>query len=116
MALQVRELSDDEVTRMFPQRGQMDLSEYESIFDGAYPGKGFEVSNDGMSTRALKRRLGLAVKAALGPGHTLKYKPGPKGDASVAFVVKAPHVSDNGHAENGVSPRRRSRRRALAAV
>src|SRR5215471_2990384 len=113
MALQVRSLSDDEVTRMFPQRGQMDLSEYEAIFDGAVPGKGFEVSNDGMSSRALKRRLGQAVKQALGAGYALRYKKSEPDATTLAFVVKAPPVPTNGsaHAAEGEVPTRRSRRR-----
>jgi hypothetical protein len=119
MVLQVRSLSDEEVTRMFPQRGQMDLSEYEAIFDGAEPGKGFEVSNEGMSSRALKRRLGQAVKQALGSGYSLRYKKAPQDATTLAFVVKAPPAppvnAETNHVNGETLPPTRRRRRRVPA-
>lgn len=83
----VRRLSDAEATQLFPQRGHMDLAEYEAIFDEAEPGQAFEVDRDGLSERALKRRLGQSVKRVLGPNAQLRYRVSTD-QTTLAFKIK----------------------------
>lgn len=62
MPLQIRKLDADETARIFPRRGQMDLSEYADALRNLTPGDAAEVPLEGLSNRALKRRLGQAAK------------------------------------------------------
>lgn len=62
MALQVRKLTPEESSRLFPKRGQIDLAEYTSALNRLQPGDAAEVRLGSLSARALKRRLGQAAK------------------------------------------------------
>ncbi len=62
MAVQIRKLAPEEAAKAFPRRGQMDLSEYIDALRALRPGEAAEVDLGGLSTRALKRRIGQAAK------------------------------------------------------
>lgn len=62
MPLQMHKLTADEVARRFPQRQQMDLSEYVEALQDFGPGDAGSVDLDGDSPRALKRRFGVAAQ------------------------------------------------------
>lgn len=87
-----RRLTIEEAGKVFPTRGQMDLSDYEAIMEGLTPGDATEVQIGDLTTRALKRRLGSAARKVLGAN--LKYK---IFDDRIVFQVKPPtktrHVS-----------------------
>lgn len=102
MALRIRKLSADESAKSFPKRGQMDLSEYTDALRGLSPGDAAEVELGGLSTRAMKRRVGQAAKQM---GYSLKWARDTNGGA-LRFQVREPGVSK---ARNG---RRRPRRKA----
>lgn len=86
MALKSRTLSEQEVAVLFPKRGQMDLSEYEAMFSqGA---RGYEVELNGLSVRALKRRLGQAAKRVLGSSTSLRYKHSEERDDVLRVLVR----------------------------
>jgi len=70
MPIQIRKLSNDEVARTFPRRGQMDLSEYVAALRDLQAGDSAEMELGGLSVRAAKRRLG---QAATQLGHRLKW-------------------------------------------
>ena len=61
MAVQLRKLPPDEAAKVFPKRGQMDLSEYSAALREFQPGDSAEVVLQELSSRALKRRLGQAA-------------------------------------------------------
>src|SRR5437868_13638414 len=60
--VQIRKLSSDEAAKVFPKRGQMDLSEYTDALRELQPGDAAEIELGSPSRRALKRRLGAAAK------------------------------------------------------
>src|ERR687886_2807052 len=60
--VQIRKLAPDEAARVFPKRGQMDLSEYAEALRELQPGDAAEIELGALSSRALKRRLGPAAK------------------------------------------------------
>src|SRR5207237_9575096 len=60
--VQIRKLSSDEAAKVFPKRGQMDLSEYTDALRELQPGDAAEIELGPLSSRALKRRLGQAAK------------------------------------------------------
>src|SRR5438132_13213813 len=68
--VQIRKLSSDEAAKVFPKRGQMDLSEYADALGELQPGDAAEIELGGLSSRALKRRLGQAAKQT---GYSLKW-------------------------------------------
>jgi hypothetical protein len=68
--VQIRKLSSDEAAKVFPKRGQMDLSEYADALRELQPGDAAEIELAGLSSRALKRRLGQAAKQT---GYSLKW-------------------------------------------
>src|SRR5919205_766353 len=70
MAVAVRKLPPDEALRVFPQRRQQDLSEYVNALRDVEPGEAASVERQGISDRALKRRLSLAAKQL---GYRLKW-------------------------------------------
>jgi hypothetical protein len=90
----------------------MDLAEYEAIFDGAESGWGFEVERNGLSVRALKRRLGQAVKRQLGEHASLRYESTPEESGALAFQVRLPVPVT----EDAPARRRSSRRPELSAA
>ena len=71
MPVQIRKLSSDEAAKVFPKRGQMDLSEYADALRELQPGDAAEIVLAGLSSRALKRRLGQAAKQT---GYSLKWE------------------------------------------
>src|SRR5919202_2743690 len=99
--VQIRKLSSDEAAKVFPKRGQMDLSEYSDALRQLQPGDAAEISLGGLSSRALKRRLGQAAKQT---GYSLKWGRDTGGGA-LRFQVR--------EARGGARPRngRRGRRR-----
>lgn len=84
MALQLRKLPPEEAAMAFPRRGQMDLSEYVDALKGLRPGDAAEVGLGGLSTRALKRRLGQAARQL---GYALRWTREPSGNA-LRFQVR----------------------------
>jgi hypothetical protein len=68
--VQIRKLSSDEAAKVFPKRGQMDLSEYTDALGELQPGDAAEIELGPLSSRALKRRLGQAAKQT---GYSLKW-------------------------------------------
>ena len=70
MPVQIRKLSSDEAAKVFPKRGQMDLSEYSDALRELQPGDAAEIELGSLSSRALKRRLGQAAKQT---GYSLKW-------------------------------------------
>src|SRR5437016_14179602 len=68
--VQIRKLSTDEAAKVFPKRGQMDLSEYTDALRELQPGDAAEIELGALSSRALKRRLGQAAKQT---GYSLKW-------------------------------------------
>ena len=55
---------------MFPRHGQQDLSEYVAALRDVQPGEAAGIEREGLSDRAIKRRLGLAAKQL---GYQLKW-------------------------------------------
>src|ERR687888_682939 len=70
MAVAIRKLSPEEARRVFPRRGQQDLSEYVDALRELAPGEAAQIERQGLSDRAIKRRLGQAAK---GLGYRLKW-------------------------------------------
>jgi hypothetical protein len=105
MPVQIRKLSAEEAAKVFPKRGQMDLSEYADALRGLSPGEAGEIELAGLSSRALKRRLGQAAKQT---GYSLKWaRDG--GSGVLRFQVRESRGSQP-KARNG----RRGRRRRTA--
>ncbi len=84
MPVQIRKLSADEASTAFPKRGQMDLSEYTQELRKLQPGDAAEIQLGGLSTRALKRRVGQAGKQL---GYSLQWAREPAGDG-LRFKVR----------------------------
>ncbi len=89
MAVQLRKLTNEEATRYFPRRGQMDLSEYTEALRGLSPGDAAEIDLAGLTPRALKRRLGQAAKQS---GVALKWARESSG-SSLRFQVREPQAA-----------------------
>src|ERR687884_123236 len=70
MALSIRKLAPEEAQRAFPRRGQQDLSEYVAALRELEPGEAASIHRQGLSDRAIKRRLGQAAKSL---GYRLKW-------------------------------------------
>lgn len=90
MTVQARLLTDAEVSKRFPRRGEMDLTEYKALFEDIQPGQGYEVQCNGLSERSLKRRLGKAAKAVIGPSASLRYTKDAGTTGTIAFIVRQP--------------------------
>jgi len=101
----IRKLSSDEAAKVFPKRGQMDLSEYAEALRELQPGEAAEIELAGLSSRALKRRLGQAAKQT---GSSLKWARD-SGDGKLRFQVREARGGAP-KARNG----RRGRRRRTA--
>ncbi len=106
----MRKLNLDEAAGAFPQRGQMDLSEYVDALAVLQPGDAGVMELGDLTTRAAKRRLGQASNQL---GHRLRWA-----RATDTLVVcfqmltkakprtqKAAGVSGLGHARSAVSRR-----------
>ena len=100
----LRKLLPDEAANVFPKRGQMDLSEYSAALRDLQPGDSAEVELQGLSSRALKRRLGQAVN---GTGYRLKWA---RSSSNHALYFQVTEVASTKPVN-----RRRSRRRRAAA-
>ena len=105
MAVSIRKLSSDEAAKVFPKRGQMDLSEYADALRELQPGDAAEIDLAGLSSRALKRRLGQAAKQT---GYSLKWARD-SGSGQLRFQVRESRGTVP-KARNG----RRGRRRKAA--
>ncbi|MGI9145897.1 MAG: hypothetical protein ACR2IK_05015 [Chloroflexota bacterium] len=70
VSVQIRKLTSDEAAKVFPKRGQMDLSDYADALAELQPGDAAEIELGALSSRALKRRLGQAAKQT---GYSLKW-------------------------------------------
>ncbi len=66
----LRKLSHEEAARAFPRRGQVDLWEYAAALRALQIGDSAELALDSLSSRAAKRRLGLAATQV---GYRLKW-------------------------------------------
>ena len=62
MSVVIRKLSLEEMQRAFPNRSQQDLSEYVDALRDLEPGQAAGIDRQGLSDRAIKRRLGQAAK------------------------------------------------------
>jgi hypothetical protein len=60
VTLTLRKLSREETARAFARRGQTDVSEYVAALRILHVGDSAEIALDGLSNRAVKRRLGQA--------------------------------------------------------
>src|SRR5919202_5567271 len=69
MAVSIRKLPPEEARRVFPRRGQQNLSEYVDALRDLGPGEAAAIERQGLSDRAIKRRLG---QAATGLGYRVK--------------------------------------------
>ena len=103
MAVRLRKLPADEAQRAFPRRGQQDLSDYVAALRDVQPGDAAEIQREGLSDRAIKRRLGAA---AVQLGYRLKWARQSSPEAMYFQVVGTPAAKPT----NG-----RRRRRAMAA-
>jgi len=82
--VQIRKLAPEESAKFFPKRGQMDLSEYTDALHGLEAGDAAEIELGGLSSRAMKRRLGQAAKQS---GYTLRWARETSGDV-LRFQVR----------------------------
>ena len=89
MVISIRKLGPEEVQRVFPRRGQQDLSEYVAALREIEPGEAASIDRQGLSDRAIKRRLGQAAKSL---GYLLKWSanPGPRSCTSRCWDLHAP--------------------------
>jgi hypothetical protein len=70
VAVTLRKLSREETARSFARRGLADVSEYAAALRALQVGDSAEIALDGLSSRAAKRRLGLAATQV---GYRLKW-------------------------------------------
>ncbi len=106
MAVRLRKLPPEETQRVFPHRGQQDLSEYVAALRDVQPGEAAGIEREGLSERAIKRRLGLAAKQL---GYRLKWARQSGPEALYFQVIGTPPT----RATNG-RQRRRAERSAPA--
>jgi len=99
----LRKLSDEETRRAFTQRGQTDVSEYVAAIRALQVGDSAELTLDGLSSRAAKRRLGLAAAQV---GYRLKWATA-RADDRLYFQVLPATASPVGRAGSGRRTRRR---------
>lgn len=125
MPIAIRKLSTEEARRAFPRRGQLDLSEYVDALRDLEPGDTAAVAREGLSDRAIKRRLGQGANQR---GYRLKWSRQSDPDhLYFQTLAKAPTTPTNGRRrrrtvaaevttspESAVPRSRRGRRRAVA--
>ena len=70
MAIAIRRLPPEEAQRVFPRRSQHDVSEYVKALRELEPGDAAAIERQGLSDRAIKRRLGEAAQQL---GYRLKW-------------------------------------------
>jgi hypothetical protein len=102
MAVQIHKLTSEEAAKYFPKRGQMDLTEYTEALRGLQPGDAAEIALGGLTSRAMKRRLGQAAKQE---GYTLRWAREVSGDV-LRFQVRDAQASQP-RPRNGRRTRRR---------
>ena len=105
MAISIRKLPPEEAQRVFPRRGQQDLSEYVAALRDIKPGEAAGTDRQGLSDRAIKRRLGQAAKSL---GYRLKWSRQSSPEELYLQVLGSPRAQ----ATNG----RRRRRTASVEV
>ena len=112
MAVRLRKLAPDEAQRAFPRRGQQDLSDYLAALGALQPGEAAAIEREGLSDRAIKRRLGAAAKHL---GYRLKWARQHSPEALYFQVIGASTARlANGRRWRGAGrrgPRQRQRRR-----
>ena|SRR5919198_2707978 len=118
MAIQIRKLSSNEAAQVFPNRRQMDVSEYTRALRQLQTGDSAEVELRGTSTRTTKRRMDQAAKEL---GYRLKWTRANTADGLYFQVLKtASGRSSRRRAEappaTGTTTRRRGRLRRSAAA
>ena len=94
MTVNLRKLAPEEAQRVFPRRGQQDLSEYVAALRDLHPGEAAGIEREGVSDRAIKRRLSLAARQL---GYRLKW--GRQADAEVLYcqvIATPPTKASNG--------------------
>src|ERR687884_1638131 len=105
MAISIRKLAPEEGQRVFPRRGQQDLSEYVAALREIKPGEAASIDRQGLSDRAIKRRLRQAAKSL---GYRVKWSRQSSREELYFQLVGTPPT----RATNG----RRRRRTAAAAA
>lgn len=95
MVLKYHKLEPDKIDRVFPKRGQMDLTEYEAMLTGMQAGDGMEIELDGVSVRAMKRRVTAAAARVL--DLTLRFEHD-ESNNRLLFLVRPPKVPSAGPA------------------
>src|ERR687885_470072 len=117
MAVSIRKLPPEEVQRVFPRRGQQNLSEYVDALRDLAPGEAAAIERQGLSDRAIKRRLGQAATS-------LGYRPKWSRQAGPEGVGTPPTRATNGRRRRrtagaettpATAPRARRGRRGRAA-
>ena len=104
MTVTLRKLSREEAARTFPRRGQMDVSEYTAALHALQVGDSAELTLDGLSSRAAKRRLGLAATLV---GYRLKWATA-RDDDRLYFQVLPATASPAGRAKSSRRARHRT--------
>lgn len=66
----LRKLAPGEALYAFPKRGQIDLTDYIEALQSLNVGDSAEIELDGLTKRALKRRIGMAARQL---GATIKW-------------------------------------------
>jgi hypothetical protein len=87
MAVRLRKLAPEEVQRAFPRRGQQDLSDDLAALGELQAGEAAAIEHEGLSDRAIKRRLGVAAKQL---GYRLKWARQSSPEALYFQVVGGP--------------------------
>jgi len=102
VAISIRKLAPDEAQRAFPRRGQQDLSDSMAALGELQPGDAAAVEREGLSDRAIKRRLGAAAKQL---GYRLKWARQHSPEALYFQVVGAPAAKPaNGRRRRRATP------------
>lgn len=110
MALTIRKLPSQQADQVFPKRGQMDLAEYVDALRTLQPGDAAAIDLQGVSSRALKRRLGQAASQA---GYRLKWARASSDEAIYFQVLPAPQArSTSASGDKPANGRRGPRRQA----
>ena len=115
MQLSYRRLEPDEKEQVFPPKSanvSQDRAEFEAMLRGLSVGDAVTVSLDGLTERAMKRRIGQAAKSVL--GLPLRYKLSADG-GELSFVVREAATPRNATGDAPTPLPDAGRRRAVAA-
>jgi len=125
MPVAIRKLALEDAQRAFPHRGQQDLSEYVEALRDLEPGQAAGIDRQGLSDRAIKRRLGQAAKDL---GYRLRWSR--HATAEMLYFQRVgdspakptngrwqrrPRVAESAASADVVAPRRRRGRRPRSA-